>query len=67
MLIETHGAIPSSYMHALKDNLKLTYENEQLQKMVKDYAQVKKLIEENEQIKKENAQLKEAMGQHSAS
>ena len=53
-------------MHALKDNLKLTYENEQLQKMVKDYAQVKKLIEENEQIKKENAQLKEAMGQHSA-
>ena len=30
LLIKTLGAIPNSYMHALKDNLKLTEEVEQL-------------------------------------
>ena len=28
LLIETKGAVPKSYMHALKDNLKLIHENE---------------------------------------
>ena len=28
LLIKTKGAIPNSYMHALKDNLKLTHEVE---------------------------------------
>ena len=63
LLIETKGAIPNSYMHALNDIKKLTNENEQLQKITKDYTQVKKLIDENEQIKKDYAQLKEAMDQ----
>ena len=40
-------------MHAFNDNLKLTNENEQLQKITKDYTQVKKLIDENKQKDKE--------------
>ena len=52
LLIETKGAVPKSYMHALKDNLKLNNENEQLKKITKDYTHVRKLIEENQHAKK---------------
>ena len=53
LLIKSKGAIPNSFMHAFNDNLKLTNENEQLQKITKDYTQVKKLIDENKQKDKE--------------
>ncbi len=36
MLIETKGAIPNSYMHAFKENIKLINENEQVKKLVND-------------------------------
>ena len=52
MLIETKGAIPNTFMHALQDNVRLTQENEQLQKITKDSSQIKQLIDENEQVKK---------------
>jgi hypothetical protein len=48
LLIKTQGDFPNTYLHALNDNLRLTIENEQLQKITKDYSQVKKLIVENE-------------------
>lgn len=48
LLIETKGAIPNSYMHALKDNLKLINENELAKKIAKDRDEhISKLIEEN--------------------
>ena len=52
LLIATKGAIPKSYMHALKDVMKLTHENQELSKITKDYTQVKKLIEESKETKK---------------
>lgn len=52
LLIETKGAIPNSYMHALKDNLKLINENEQAKKIAKDKDElITKLIKETEQAK----------------
>ena len=52
MLIETQGAIPNTFMHAFKDNLRQTNEIEHLKKITQDYSNVKKLIDENEQVKK---------------
>ena len=52
MLIETKGAIANTYMHAFKDILRLTNENDQLRNITKNYSHVKKIIEENEFLKK---------------
>ena len=54
LLIETKGAIPETYMQALKDNLQLINENEQAKKLNKDKdEQIKKLTTEKDQeIKK---------------
>jgi hypothetical protein len=51
MLIKTKGAIPNNFLHALQDILRLTSENELLQKITKDYSHVKKIVDENEQVK----------------
>jgi hypothetical protein len=52
MLVETKGAIANTFMHAFKDNLRLTNENDQLRNITKDYSHVKKIIDENEFVKK---------------
>ena len=49
-------------MHALKDNLKLNNEVEQLSKITKEKEdQIKKLVIEMEEQRKENSRLKEAL------
>jgi hypothetical protein len=51
MLIESKGAIPNTFMHAFKDIIRLTNENDQLRKITQ------KLAIEKEEQKKENNQL----------
>ena len=54
LLIATKGAIPNSYMHALKDNLKLTHENQELKETKKIAEELQKVVEDQ---KKEIARL----------
>ena len=54
-------------MHALKDNLKLNNEVEQLSKITKEKEdQIKKLVIEMEEQRKEMARLKEAFDEQSS-
>ena len=65
LLIESKGAIPNSYMHAFKDNLKLTNEVKQLSNRymhafkdnLKLKNEVKQLSNQNEQLSNEYGQL----------
>jgi hypothetical protein len=46
MLVETKGAIPNTFMHSFKDNIRLTSENDQLRKIIKDCKQL--IVDERE-------------------